>query len=525
MPKKGGKRRKTRTHDATPPAGAATTAGSEEKIPRSFVCRMGKVHQNVSHLVEDLRRVMEPHTARKLRERASSTVKDYVAVSSTFGVTHLLMLSQTEQSLNLRVARSPDGPTLTFKVTQYSLMRQVRALQKRPIDVPHAYSTSPLVVLNNFGDSAAEPHIKIMKITLQNIFPALNVATVKLAECRRVVLFHYDRAAGEVEMRHYGVSATPTGVTRAIRKVVQAKVPDLRKLEDISEFVQGGAGVGAGLLSDSEADDEDSKVVLPDKFGGRGNARAQRSTVKLQELGPRLRLKLMKVERGIAPAGTVLYHAYLTKTPDEVAALQQQAAARDTLKRKRRDEQAGNVARKRAALEEKQAAKAERVRAKQEAAAAAAAAAGGSATAAKRSSAAASSDSAAAAGGSAAGGSAADDGDDSEDEESSAGSGDGGDLEEEEDEVAAAEAQAARAAKQAGIAWGGVPMRKIGGKSDGGGGGAFKDDGNVADSSEMVEEEKGDGGSDDDGDGEDPDEEGAEEVEHWEDVNDDKELF
>lgn len=107
--------------------------------------KKGKVHSNVSDLAEEMRRAMEPHTARKLRERAKNTVKDYVSVSSILGVTHLLVFTQTDKSLSLRICRTPTGPTLTFKVQQFSLMRHVRALQKRPVEVNQAYKTSPLV--------------------------------------------------------------------------------------------------------------------------------------------------------------------------------------------------------------------------------------------------------------------------------------------------------------------------------------------------------------------------------------------
>ncbi|CAM9413269.1 unnamed protein product, partial [Sphacelaria rigidula] len=166
--------------------------------------RKGKVHTHVSDLAEEMRRVMEPHTARKLREQAKNTVKDYVSVSSVLGVTHMLVFTQTDKSLSLR---------------QFSLMRHVRALQRRPVEVNQAYKTSPLVVLNNFGDKDAPSHVKLMKVTLQNMFPSINVATIKLSDCRRVVMFNLDKATGSVEMRHYAVRATPTGITKAIKKV------------------------------------------------------------------------------------------------------------------------------------------------------------------------------------------------------------------------------------------------------------------------------------------------------------------
>lgn len=57
------------------------------------------------------------------------------------------------------------------------------------------------------------------------------------------------------------------------RQVVQAKVPDLHGLEDISEYVEGGMGGG---VSDSEIEDEESKIMLPDIYVGRGNVKSQK---------------------------------------------------------------------------------------------------------------------------------------------------------------------------------------------------------------------------------------------------------
>lgn len=58
-----------------------------------------------------------------------------------------------------------------------------------------------------------------------------------------------------------------------LSQVVQAKVPDLHALGDISEYVEGGMGGGA---SDSELEDEDSKIMLPDDYIGRGNVKSQK---------------------------------------------------------------------------------------------------------------------------------------------------------------------------------------------------------------------------------------------------------
>lgn len=330
---------------------------------------------------------MSPYTALNFQEdtknsKLSRSMTHYAKeLTGPLGLTHILSLSQNAHRLTLRLARTPAGPTLTFKVQRFSLSRHVRAIQRRPFDVGSAGSRigarPPIVVTNNFGDEGADPHVKLMRITFQSMFPAINVGTVKLSDCRRVVLFNFIRrdvakpaekgdGAGaiededeEVEIRHYAIRATPTGVTSRVRRLVQSKIPDLSNLDDISDYITGTtpsgqpapAGVGGGV-SDSEAEDEDTHVVLPQSYAGKGNARSQRSALKLVELGPRLRTKLVKVERGMA-AGDVMYHAYIKKDAEEVREQRARVEKEVMGKRRRREEQEENVRRKKAAVEEK----------------------------------------------------------------------------------------------------------------------------------------------------------------------------
>lgn len=42
-------------------------------------------------------------------------MKDYLHVAGQFGISHFLVLSQTEANVNLRLACVPRGPTLTFQ--------------------------------------------------------------------------------------------------------------------------------------------------------------------------------------------------------------------------------------------------------------------------------------------------------------------------------------------------------------------------------------------------------------------------
>jgi len=407
MPKRGRNRKKTRTHvvqdDSNVGGVSALTSAESLKVPRSLVVRRGRTEPEVVELVSDIRKLMSPHTALNFKEDArnrKATLSHYAKeLTSPLGITHLLALSQNSSNLNMRIARTPSGPTLTFKINQFSLSKQIRSVQRRPFqhDNKSASSTflkAPIVVTNNFGDAKdAAPHLKLMRITFQNMFPAINVATVKLNDCRRVVLFNLvnnvDKAKKaedgdvvknkkeggsdtlatnntfeEVEVRHYAIRATPVGIDRKVRRLVQAKIPNLSKLNDISDYIMGQTSSGnvapsatptnggGAAMSDSEPEDETSQVILPQKYSGKGNIKSQKSGLKLVELGPRLRLHLLKVERGLAN-GDVMYHSYVTKSTTEIISQKNRIVEEALLKKRRRDEQDDNVKRKNRAQEEK----------------------------------------------------------------------------------------------------------------------------------------------------------------------------
>ena len=67
----------------------------------------------------------------------------------------------------------------------------------------------------------------------------------------------------------------------------------------------------------------------------------------MREIGPRLTLELVKVEKDIMK-GDVLYHRHLQKTPEEILALKEAKEAAAALKAERKKIQEGNVARKKA---------------------------------------------------------------------------------------------------------------------------------------------------------------------------------
>ncbi|CAG8500550.1 8581_t:CDS:2 [Ambispora gerdemannii] len=314
------------------------------KIPKSFVIRSGEVGKTVTALVQDMRKVMEPNTA----ERKNNRLKDFLSVAGQFGVTHFLIFTRTEYGTNLRIARSPRGPTLCFKVENYSLTRDVLASQLHPKSPGAEYHTSPLLVLNNFGGD--EKQTKLLTTMFQNMFPPINVKTMQLSEARRVVLFSYNIETKQIDFRHYSIIVKPVGISKSIKKIITGdSMPDLHNLNDISEFV-----LKEGQVSESEASDvEESIVTLAEDFVGRNNKKSDQRAIRLIELGPRLSLKLVKIQSGLCD-GEVLFHEFIYKTPEEIRKMEREREQRKQLAALRRKQQEENVAKKKAEKEVKQ---------------------------------------------------------------------------------------------------------------------------------------------------------------------------
>ncbi|XP_010259554.1 PREDICTED: peter Pan-like protein isoform X1 [Nelumbo nucifera] len=273
-----------------------------DKIPKSFVFSRGKLPSSLRHLEMDLRKLMLPYTALKLKEKKRNNLKDFLNVAGPMGVTHFLILSKTETAPYLRVARTPQGPTLTFKIHEYSLAVDVAQSQLRPRCPPELFKSSPLIVLSGFG--TGDQHLKLTTIMFQNIFPSIDINTVKLSSCQRIVLLNYNKETKLIDFRHYSIRLQPVGVSRRIRKFVQNhQTPDLRNLQDVSDFI-----TKAGYGSESEADDEAATVNLSSDIG-RVNKASTKSAVKLQEIGPRMTLQLIKVEEGLCTGG-VIFNEY-----------------------------------------------------------------------------------------------------------------------------------------------------------------------------------------------------------------------
>ncbi|SCZ96291.1 BZ3500_MvSof-1268-A1-R1_Chr8-2g10096 [Microbotryum saponariae] len=377
MPRKGSKRRKTRTHQSdriaiasiSPPtsrngdraralahqshssssqvkAGTAGTsaAGSDghgPKVPKSFVVKAGVVGNSVAALSHDLRKVLEPNTASRLRERKSNRLRDYVSMSGPLGVTHLLVFSQSSSSgtplastsaassakenaaaendrieqslvqgtttLNLRLIRLPRGPTLSFKVLRYSLASDILRMARRPRAIGREFAQAPLalkrprlfppqLILSGFG--GPDKQLQLMTTVFQNLFPPIHVQSMPLSSARRVVLLSYNATTRTIDFRHYVISVRPIGISKPIRRIIAGS--SLNKItvssnkrplglsdseeeehpsdaDDGQDKTRSGVGKGKGVLDLSKAQDIADYILRHEGMGFVGTSDSEMS--------------------------------------------------------------------------------------------------------------------------------------------------------------------------------------------------------------------------------------------------------
>uniref|UniRef100_A0A1A9W9E1 Brix domain-containing protein n=1 Tax=Glossina brevipalpis TaxID=37001 RepID=A0A1A9W9E1_9MUSC len=308
------------------------------EAPHSFIIHRGLPCPHISDLTLDFRKIMEPFTARELKEKKMNRIKDFVAVSSYFHVSHMGIFNKASTQLSFKVLRLPRGPTLTFKVHQFSLSRDVISLSKKQYVDEEIFKYSPLVIMNNFTGEGK--HLKLMTHTFQNMFPAINLTEIDIATIRRCLLFSYNSQTNLIDVRHYSIQVVPVGLTRGIKKLIMGQIPNLAKCEDIADFI-----MQEGNASESEAEaDENSQVVLPQTLKRKGNMENNKSAVQLYEIGPRLTLQLIKIEEGLL-TGEVLYHDHIFKTEQEKETLRTMIEKKRKLKEQRKKQQAENRAR------------------------------------------------------------------------------------------------------------------------------------------------------------------------------------
>lgn len=221
--------------------------------------------------------------------------------------------------------------------------------------------------------------------SFQTLFPPLAPQDLSLSSARRIVLVTYNPDRDTIDFRHYLITVKPYGVSRRVRKVLEGSTStktstpsgllDLGREQDIADFLlrkkgeSGPDGDGyesAASSASSAAEDDGDAISLAEDYVGRNNKRGQKRAVRLDEIGPRMELRLIKITEGVpGKEGAVMYHSFgvflsfsavvlvsdrvstvVKKTKTEVKELKKVHAEKAQLKKQRREEQERNVARK-----------------------------------------------------------------------------------------------------------------------------------------------------------------------------------
>ena len=78
----------------------------------------------------------------------------------------------------MRLLKNPKGPTITFKIDEYSLAKDVIKYQqhKRNSKIfSRTLQNAPLLIMNGFGNRDDNDAYKIVSLMIQSLFPPIRV--------------------------------------------------------------------------------------------------------------------------------------------------------------------------------------------------------------------------------------------------------------------------------------------------------------------------------------------------------------
>jgi ribosome biogenesis protein SSF1/2 len=270
---------------------------------------------------------------------------------------------------------------------------------KRPKSGGSEHLTAPLLVMNNFNSPPVDEtstekqaprvpkHLESLATSVfQSLFPPINPTATPLKGIKRVLLADRvrdtdapsDAATYILNLRHYAIETrTAKSVPKALRRLDAAEklthagqkrkrggLPNLGGLKDVSDYLlDPHAADGFTSGSDSEPD-TDAEVEIAASIARKvskrksakesnngekrdSKANVERKAIKLHELGPRLKLRLTKVEEGVC-AGKVMWHEYIHKSKEEIREMEKYHEQRRREKEARKAEQKANVEKKKA---------------------------------------------------------------------------------------------------------------------------------------------------------------------------------
>lgn len=260
-------------------------------------------------------------------------------------------------------------------------------------------------------DSSIPKHLETLTTSVfQSLFPPISPQRTPLSSIRRVLLLNRELSSGKshdgsyvLSLRHYAITTKlVVSLSRGLKRIraaeqpsatrkskpqgetgkkVKGALPNLSRLNDVADYLLDPSAAGFTSASESEVDTDAEVEVMEasarkvlnrrDKQrqrdakdaaaegddgpktsakseGAAQRSRVQKRAVRLTELGPRMRLRLVKVEEGLC-TGKVMWHEFVTKSEGEQKNLERMWETRKAEKEGRRQTQKENLEKKKKA--------------------------------------------------------------------------------------------------------------------------------------------------------------------------------
>ena len=297
-----------------------------------------------------MRLVMYPYTLINLKESKKNNIKDFLSLVDIYGLSHMMMFTNTEKNSYLHFAKMPKGPTVTFVIKKYSLASDIFShVEKDKIPLTKNYGNIPLLIMCGFNNSNIPEEysspLKIVSMMFQSFFPPVNLGEVEIKKFKRVVLINLklneengEDIKPEIEFRHYDIELQKYSVKKTISNLINnlGKTKDLSNFNNISDYILKHSGYSSCSDNEEEAKCE----IIDDK-----NNKKEKTTIKLKEIGPRMNLNIFKIQEGFFK-GNVVYHSLIKKTRKEIYEIMTEKKNKEKEKKQRQKIQDENVIKK-----------------------------------------------------------------------------------------------------------------------------------------------------------------------------------
>ena len=300
-----------------------------------------------------MRLVMYPYTFINLKESSKNNIKDFLSLVDIYGLSHMMMFTNTDKHSYLHFAKMPKGPTVTFVIDKYCLSSDIFSkTEKDQKPLTKSFGHIPLLIMNGFHNAKIseeyEAPMKIVSMMFQSFFPPVNLGQVQMKKFKRVVLINLNlnnNNIPELEFRHYDIDMYKYSVKKTISNIINdlGKTKDLSKFNNISDYILKHSGYSS--CSDNE--EEGQCEIIDEK-----NKTNEKTQIKLKEIGPRLNLSIFKIQEGFFK-GNVVFHSLIKKSKKEIYEILTEKKNKEKEKKERQKIQDKNVKEKEIKKQEK----------------------------------------------------------------------------------------------------------------------------------------------------------------------------